>query len=283
MLEINKRKLEMLSQVGLGSLAKIYAVRDTVSGEVFAVKMLRPEWQSSRSKKKRFLDEGDVGVRFSHPNIVRYHYAPKGAGASCILMELVNGTTLEKLLVFEGEHRRAMLPALIRQLAAAVTHVHAKGYIHRDVTPHNIMVTPDDQVKLIDFGLCLGQTHAATMRWQRSGTPGFMAPEQIRFTTSLTPAADIYAFASVIYLLVAGHEAFPGATPEARMTAQINRDPPPPSKHNPAVPAELDSTILRAMDHTPRKRPDDAELLAGAVCRLAAKAGIFQGEGDATP
>jgi serine/threonine-protein kinase len=251
-------------RVSSGGMATVYKARDEVLGRMVAVKIMHPALAADPSFVERFRREGQNAARLSHPNIVTvydYGEAALGGGASpgllggtsqqdlFMVMELVEGTTLRSLLERFGRLDPPMARHVARGVAAALDHAHAKGIIHRDVKPENVLLTPDGQVKVVDFGIAkaLGP-HAAHLTTDRPiGTVAYVAPEQIT-ATNVDTRADIYALGAVTYEMLTGRPPFHGDTPQAVAAARL---------HAPTLVAGINPEIDAAVAKATAADPDD--------------------------
>lgn len=263
----------ILAPLGAGGMGEVYRARDTRLGRQVAVKVLPPELAGDADRLRRFEQEAQSVAALNHPNILTLYDVGTASGVSFLVTELLEGRSLRQLLSEErlsANKAIAIAAAMADGLAAA----HARGVVHRDLKPENVFVTTDGQIKLLDFGLAKAapvadasgaETQAATATAMILGTPGYMAPEQARAQT-VDSRSDVFAFGAVLYEMLAGHQAFGGATPLDRISAVL-RDPPPPIPSNAErpVPVALLRIVERCLEKSPSARFQSTPDLAFAL------------------
>jgi len=190
-----------------------------------------------------------------------------------MVMELVEGNTLESLL----KHRPIPISRAIdytRQVLAALNAAHLHGIIHRDVTPANIIVTPEGVIKLTDFGLAKAPAQVRfTQSGRLMGSPYFMSPEQVRGVSALDARTDLYSLGAVVYEMVTGKKPFEGEDAFTIMRAQVESRPVPPVEIAPSVPAALNTIILKALEKDPWERFQTADEFLAALLQVEGSAG----------
>jgi serine/threonine-protein kinase len=201
-----RKRFELLREAICGTMSKFYMARDRDSGQIVGLKVLDPEKTAAfeaRFKGLKKPSEGEITSRFDHPNIVKtLEYGTTSEGEHYLVMEYIDGPGLNSLLI--GENRPLLegvrLP-LIRQIAEALKHVHDRGFIHRDISPRNLIVdTQQGILKLIDFGLTIPDEPAFLQPGNRTGNPNYMAPELVRRKRT-DKRVDVFAFGVTIYEL----------------------------------------------------------------------------------
>ncbi|HVM69318.1 MAG TPA: serine/threonine-protein kinase [Gaiellaceae bacterium] len=243
-------------ELGRGGMSTVHLATDTVLDRTVALKVLAERFDGDDEVRPRFLREGRLAARLSHPNVVRVF--DTGADPQPhIVMEVVDGVSLAEEL-----ERRQRLPAdevvgIGRQAAAGLAHAHAHGLVHRDVKPQNLLRGDDGLLKLVDFGIARGgEGHTITEAGTLLGTAGYMAPEVVAGERA-EPPADVYALGAVLYELVTGR-------PPRVVTTLDDLDPDVPvtdvAELAPDTPPELADGIRRALDRDPAARPTAAEL-----------------------
>jgi predicted ATPase len=266
---------EVLGLLGRGGMGLVYRARQVSLGRPVALKLLPAECARDPVWLDRFRREARTASALNHPNICTIYDTGESAGRPFLSMELVEGRTLEKL---GGGLPAAGLARLAAQAAKALAAAHAAGVVHRDVKPQNLMVRPDGIVKVLDFGLArhLGGPTAgpATDPGTRVGTVLYMSPEQAR-AEPVGTATDVFSLGIVLYELATGVHPFLADTEAGVLHAVASREPLPPARLNPEVPAGLSALIGRMLARDPRLRPTAAEADA-ALTELA-------GEGDGRP
>ncbi|MBK9373709.1 MAG: protein kinase [Holophagales bacterium] len=269
---------EVRERRGEGATGEVWLARDGRLGRDVALKVLRPG--AGAGFASDLLREARAASALTHPAIATIYEAGEaevdGLAVAYIAMELVDGPTL-------GEHARAgaspgELVALVEQVAEGLAAAHARGVVHRDVKPSNILVA-EGRARLVDFGLAtrsgaLGQDSLETLGLEEAaresvgiaGTAAYMSPEQIR-GEELDGRSDVFAVGAVLYELLAGRRAFPGETVGAVLSAVLGRDPEPLSTLNPAVPEALSRVVSRMLE---KERTRRTPSMRDAVDDLAA-------------
>lgn len=243
------------SLVGQGGMGVVYLAWDERLKRHVAVKLISPELSASEQFRERFLVESELAASLEHPNVVPVHAAGEMDGHLYLVMRRVEGGDLKTLL---REH--APLPperalAICGQLAEALDAAHARGLVHRDVKPSNVLVDAGDHVYLSDFGLTCDLADAAAFAGDsRSlGTPAYVAPEQIRGDIS-GGAADQYALACVLFECLTGETPFPRRRDLAVLYAHLDESPPRANERNRALPGAIDAVLERALAKNPDER-----------------------------
>ncbi len=257
-------RYERGARIATGGMGEVWRARDTVLGREVAVKVLKQEFADDPTFRARFEAEARHAAGLHHPGIASvFDYGVLAdAGTPYLVMELVEGKPLSELLAsgqpFDPEQARA----IALQVADALAVAHAAGVVHRDVKPANLLVTPDGQVKITDFGIARAVDSVAyTQTGQIVGTPHYLSPEQAR-GESATSASDVYALGVVLFECLAGRRPFVADTPIATALAHIREDVPalPDS-----VPADLAAVVQRALVKDPAERYADGSALAAAL------------------
>lgn len=259
----------LFERVAIGGMAEVFAAvgRDEGPGRLYAVKRLLPTLAEDHELVRLFLDEARVAVQLDHPGIVPVHELGKLAGGYYLAMDYVAGRDLRALAArFRAAGARVPLEVaahVVAEAADALDHAHrgrgadgsALRVVHRDVSPANVLVGFDGQVRIIDFGIA----QAAHRRGGAAGGQalrgkfGYMSPELVR-GLPVDRRSDVFALGVVLHELLAGRRLFTGATELAVMEALRAAEVRPPSEGNPAVPRELDAVVLRALAREPEDR-----------------------------
>jgi hypothetical protein len=255
--------------VGQGGMAAVYLAHDEELDRPVAVKILAAHLGDDPTLRERFLREARMAARLSHPNIVQVFDAGEHDGSPFIVMEFVEGETLKDLIRREGPLQAEDLVQVGTQVGDALDSAHRRDLVHRDVKPHNVLLTPEGRVKLADFGIALALgADSATRTGTLLGSVQYLAPEVAR-GESATPLSDIYALGVVLYEMATGHLPYAGDTPLSIALQHVESEPRRPSELNPSLPPALEAIILRAMAKAPADRFSSAAELADALRAFA--------------
>ncbi|HET9722762.1 MAG TPA: Stk1 family PASTA domain-containing Ser/Thr kinase [Actinomycetota bacterium] len=247
-------------ELGRGGMAKVYEGTDTVLGRQVAIKLLAPQFAEDESFVQRFRREAQAAARLSNPNVVSVFDTGTDGGVHFIVMEYVEGRTLEDYLAGGGRIMPDRAIEIAEDVCGALSAAHAQGVIHRDIKPGNIMLTPTGQVKVADFGIARMTTTAETVAQTASilGTASYLSPEQAQ-GQPVDGRSDIYSLGCVLYEMVAGRPPFLGDSPVAVASKHVLEQPTLPSKLNRDVTPDLDAVILRALAKNAANRYQSAE------------------------
>lgn len=236
-----------------------YKVRNGILQRFELLRVLPKTLQDDHEAVTRFLREVQVHARMSHPNIVTFYNATQLNGQLIMTTELVEGTTLAARREL-GPLPVAEALKFLSQVLSALGHAHGLGIVHRDVTPYNIILTPEGSVKLTGFGLAKGvQDNELTQPGTVMGSLNYISPEQIKGSGKLDGRTDIYSAGVVLYEALTGRRPFHRKSQFELMLAHMNELPPAPSIVNTDVPAEISEIVLTAMAKDPSARFQTAE------------------------
>ncbi len=257
------RLTRLLRQGGMG---EVYEAEDTRKRRMVALKLISSKFSGNAEFRARLQREADIAGRLTEPHVVPIHDYGEIDGRFYVDMRLVDGVDLGTLMRRDGPLTPPRAIAIIRQVAAALDAAHAAGVMHRDVTPGNILVTPNDFAYLADFGIAQAATDPGlTQVGTAIGTYYYMAPE--RFTDDeVTHSVDIYSLACVLSECLTGSPPYRAETIERLVAAHLTKTAPPPSQLRPgAFPPALDQVIAKGM----AKRPEDRYRTAGEFAAAA--------------
>ncbi len=259
--------------LGRGGMATVYQARHAEQGRLVALKVLTGERNRDPEFVARFRREGRLQASIEHPHVVTVFEAGESEHGLFLAMRLVSGPTLAALM-----HERALdaprALALLRQVADALDAAHARGLVHRDVKPQNVLVGDSDDAYLGDFGLTtVGGGDGVTATGKLVGTLSYLAPEVIRGAEA-TPASDRYAFAAMAFECLTGTVVYPRGSEAAVLFAHTSEPPPRASRRRPELPDGLDQTFERALSKDPGARPESAVALADGIGATLEGAGL---------
>ena len=247
----------LLEQIGRGATGIVYKAQDPCIGRTVAIKVFNLsqglEPHQVRLVRERFFREAQAAGSLDHPNIVRIFDAGEELGGQLyIVMEYISGPNLEKVIE-ERSLGLARIATLLEQIASGLDAAHARGIIHRDVKPANILMTAGGTPKVTDFGIARIENSHLTQDARDLGTPAYMAPEQVE-GKPLDERTDLFSLGVLCYQLVAGKRPFEGHDAVSLAYQIVHSTPPPVSMVNPEVPRVLDRVMERSLAKDPAKR-----------------------------
>ena len=297
-------RFHLLEKIGEGGMGAVYRALDTKLDRIVAIKVLPPGRLSDADAVARFQREAKALARLSHPHIIQAYDSGVDRGRHFLVMEFVEGTTLESVLRQHGALSPALAADLIHQAALGLYHAHEKGLVHRDLKPGNLLVSGlsvapapsavfratasydparanvksiGSTVKLLDLGLArflhdqIGDSQL-TQEGMGMGTPDYMAPEQFRDALHADIRTDIYGLGCTLYHLIAGQVPFPGTSFSEKANAHAKKEPIPLEERCPEVPAGLAVVVQKMMCKHPSERFQNADEVAEALAPFVAGA-----------
>jgi uncharacterized RDD family membrane protein YckC len=258
---------------GRGGMGVVYRATQLALDRTVALKLVAPELAGDEGFRERFKRESRLAASIEHPNVIPIHEAGEADGQLFICMRFVEGTDLRELLALRGPLDPARAARIVSQVADALDAAHARGLVHRDVKPANVLIGDRggvEHVYLTDFGLTkqtAGQS-TLTQTGQWVGTLDYIAPEQIE-GRAVDARTDVYALGCVLYQTLTGVVPFDRDSEVSKMWAHISEPPPRPSRRRPGIPQAFDAVVARAMAKDPGQRYGSAGEL-GRAARAAA-------------
>jgi serine/threonine protein kinase len=235
-----------------------------------AIKQLSPQLCHDEQFIGRFKQEAKALAKLSHPNIVHVHDLVEDSDHTWIVMEYVEGEELAKKITPGKAMPFNLAVKLATQMSRAMQYAHDRGVVHRDFKPANVLVTPDNDTKIMDFGLAkFTQSAGLTQVGTVMGSPAYMSPEQAA-GKPVDSSTDIYALGVTLYLMFSGVLPFEGDM-QSIISQHLTAVPKPPRKHNNAIPAVIERTILKMMAKQPDKRPSSMKEVFTAFQSLQEK------------
>lgn len=258
-------RYRLVSQQASGGMAVVYKAQDLALGRTVAVKILRPSLTGDPAFLARFRQEARNVANLAHPNIVTVHDFQQDGNTYYIVMEYIEGQDLKKLIRSAAPFSVERALNIAIQICAGVGYAHRAGLVHADVKPQNVLITPDDHVKVTDFGIAqaaLSMTQAMSAEKQSVvwGSPHYFAPEQAQGEPPTT-ASDVYSIGIVMFEMLTGKLPYNGADQQELAMAHIRDAIPHVMDFNPRVPVHLDRIIYKVMSKDPAARYRTADQL----------------------
>ena len=254
-------RYELLEKIGDGGMAVVYKGRDKLLNRFIAVKILRPEFTKDATFVENFKRESQAAAGLTHPNIVGVYDVGREGNINYIVMELIEGKTLNEVIEEEAPMDYRKVIDISKQVAAALRVAHKNKIIHRDVKPHNIMITNDGEVKLADFGIARAVNDATLSTGSKIvGSVHYFSPEQAR-GNYVDERSDIYSLGIVMYEMLTGKVPFDGDNPVTVALKHINEEIVPPIELEPGIPPALDRCVMKATNKYQTNRYANADEL----------------------
>jgi Tfp pilus assembly protein PilX len=251
--------------LGAGGMGKVYKVRNVISDRVEAMKVLLPDLANESELADRFIREIKLLASLNHPNIAALHTAMRLDNQLVMIMEFVEGRTLEDRMR-EGPVAAIEGIECMIQVLSALAYAHERGVVHRDIKPANMMLTPAGEVKLMDFGIAKAVAdRRLTMTGTTLGSLYYMSPEQVKGSVNLDGRSDLYSVGVSLYEVITGVRPFRGDSDYSIMVAHLEQNPKPPIELDPKVPPMLNEVIMTAIAKDPGERFQTAEAFRNAL------------------
>lgn len=249
------KRYQLLEQIGMGGMANVFRARDLMLERYVAIKVLRQDYSRIPTFEERFRQEARAAANLSHPNIVTVHDFGMDDGQLYIVMENVPGKDLKTLIRQRGRFLEAEAIPLMVQACAGVGYAHRAGLVHCDIKPHNLLVTPDQRLKVTDFGIAraLATIHPEERTEVVWGSPQYFSPEQARGEAP-SPASDVYSLGVVLYEMLSGSLPFVANTAEELARLHIEQEPVPLSEYLPDISPTLEQIVMKVLAKEPSAR-----------------------------
>jgi serine/threonine protein kinase len=257
----------VIMPIGRGGMGTVYLAREAKSPRLLALKILPPK-KARQSERliARFLREMELSQRVVHPNLTQTYDVGQTMGVYYIAMEYIAGVNLYRVVATGGPLPIRRAASIFAQAAAGLEAAHAGGLIHRDLKPSNIMVTPSNQVKILDLGLAImsdgesGDTHVIGGKGYVVGSMDYISPEQTEDPSAVDARSDLYGLGCTMYFALTGQPPFPGGDSKSKIRRHRRSVPPPLQELNPLVPADFAAIVHPLLAKRPEDRPTAGEL-----------------------
>jgi serine/threonine-protein kinase len=260
-------RYRLIKRIATGGMGEVWQAQDEVILRQVAIKILKQQYMGDPDFVERFRTEAKHAAMINHDGIANVYDYGEDDGSAYLVMELVPGESLSSILEREKTLPEQQVISIIAQTALALDAAHREGLVHRDIKPGNLLISPDGQVKITDFGIArVANQVSLTQTGQVMGTVQYLAPEQATGKPA-SASGDIYSLGIVAYEALAGKRPFKGETQMAIAMAQINETPPPLPEH---IDAKLQKLIMDCMAKKPDQRPSSALALAARAEALLA-------------
>ncbi|MHA5283436.1 protein kinase domain-containing protein [Corynebacterium sp. CQ3829_602738] len=256
--------------IARGGMATVYRCVDARLGREVAAKVMHEQYVHDEVFRERFRREARAMAQLSHPNLVNVYDFSASGGEVFLIMELITGGTLRELLAERGPMPPHAAAAVMRGMLTGLSVAHAKGMVHRDIKPDNVLIDTSSRVKLSDFGLVRATAETTQSTDQIVGTVAYLSPEQVD-GGALTAASDVYSAGIVLFELLTGRTPFSGETPLAHAYARLRSDVPAPSSLIAGVPKLFDELVATATARNPHDRFHDAAEFLAALDDVASE------------
>lgn len=264
-------RYEIQEKVGEGGMAIVYKAMDNRLNRLVAVKLMREEFFHDSEFKKRFYDEAHAVAMLSHPNIVAIYDVSSSETIDYIVMELISGITLRQYMDKKRSVPWKQALHFSRQIAAALSQAHARGIVHRDIKPQNLMLLKDGTIKVADFGIAaMENEQQKEVNGQAVGSLNYIAPEQLRGLPA-DARGDIYSLGVTLYEMLSGFKPYNATSPAELLEMQKEKEILPLRAFDAEIPKGLEEIVLKALSKDPQTRYQSAEELVRAIDEFSSK------------
>ncbi|MDA0171121.1 PASTA domain-containing protein [Solirubrobacter taibaiensis] len=253
-----------LKRLGSGGMAEVWCAEDEVLGRRVALKLLGSRFAEDPEFRERFRREAQSAAGLTHPNIVGIFDRSEWEGTPYIAMELVDGQTLKEIVQERGPMPPHIAIGLTEQILGALGYAHRQGIVHRDVKPQNVILDPEGQAKVADFGIARAGNSEMTQAGAMIGTVQYLSPEQAN-GYPVDRRSDLYSTGIVLYELLTGSVPFEGEAPISIALKHVNERPVPPGQLQPGIPPALEAVVMSALEKDPNRRYQSAEEFIAAL------------------
>ncbi len=257
-------RYRVVSRVGSGGMAEVYCADDVQLGRRVAVKLLHERFALDEEFVERFRREASSAASLSHANIVSVYDRGEWGGTYYIVMEYLDGRSLDSIVREEAPLPPDHAIELTEQVLRAARFAHRRGVVHRDLKPHNVIVDEEGRVKVTDFGIAQAGASEITQTGSIMGTARYLSPEQAQ-GLPVSPRSDLYSIGVMLYELLTGTVPFEGESVVAIALRHLSEPPRPPSSLVPSISPSLDAIVLRALAKSPEDRYADADEFLAAL------------------
>lgn len=271
-------RYQITERIGIGGMAEVYRAQDNVLGRLVAVKVMLPQYAADPNFTQRFKQEAAAAANLQSPYIVNVYDWGQDEGTYYIVMEFVRGSDLKTAIIERGAINQRKVAEIGSQVCQALSVAHGLDIIHRDIKPQNIMVQPDGNVKVMDFGIARAKNSVMTQTSSVLGTAHYISPEQAQ-GKDLTATSDIYSLGIVLYESATGRLPFDGPDAVSVAMKQVNDLPVPPREINPDIDPALEAIIIKAIAKNPADRFATAKDMRLALNDYLAGRPVNLGEG----
>lgn len=271
-------RYQITERIGIGGMAEVYRAQDNVLGRLVAVKVMLPQYAADPNFTQRFKQEAAAAANLQSPYIVNVYDWGQDEGTYYIVMEFVRGSDLKTAIIERGAINQRKVAEIGSQVCQALSVAHGLDIIHRDIKPQNIMVQPDGNVKVMDFGIARAKNSVMTQTSSVLGTAHYISPEQAQ-GKDLTATSDIYSLGIVLYESATGRLPFDGPDAVSVAMKQVNDLPVPPREINPDIDPSLEAIIMKAIAKNPAERFATAKDMRLALNDYLAGRPVNLGEG----
>jgi serine/threonine-protein kinase len=262
MTEIFNERYQLDQELGQGGMALVYQATDLMLERTIAVKVLKEDFSKSKAFQERFKQEARAAANLTHPNIVTVHDFGLDQDQLFIVMEYVPGIDLKQIIKRDGFLDLSMASRLFVQACAGIGYAHRAGLVHCDIKPHNMIITPDNRLKVTDFGIARA---LASVRPDEQydaiwGSPAYFSPEQAAGKAP-SPASDVYSLGIVLFEMLTGQLPFQHSSPQELALMHRYEAPPSAREINPEITPELETIIQKVLSKEPAARYRTADQL----------------------